>query len=92
MARHLRIAGQVQGVGYRASFHEQACALGLAGWVRNRSDGSVEAVVSGAPEAIESITGWARQGPRTARVSDVAVSEIEDASVRQNDFVVLPTL
>jgi acylphosphatase len=53
MAKHLRIAGIVQGVGYRASFEAQARALGLSGWVRNRRDGSVEAMVSGDAQAIE---------------------------------------
>lgn len=91
MAKHLRITGVVQGVGYRASFERQARALRLSGWVRNRSDGSVEAVVHGDAEAVEKILAWSRRGPPDARVSDVAVTEIGDASVEPARFDVLPT-
>ncbi|RZI44933.1 acylphosphatase [Herbaspirillum sp. HC18] len=91
MATHLRIAGLVQGVGYRASFEAQARSLRLAGWVRNRVDGSVEAVVSGPHEAIEKIVAWSRRGPSAARVSGITVSEIDDASVADGLFEVRPT-
>lgn len=70
-ARLVRIRGHVQGVGYRNALHAQATALGLSGWVRNRSDGSVEALVAGAPAALEAILEWARRGPPAARVSHV---------------------
>ncbi|OWW22343.1 acylphosphatase [Noviherbaspirillum denitrificans] len=90
MATHLRISGLVQGVGYRVSFEAQARALQLAGWVRNRRDGSVEAVVDGAPDAVERITAWSRRGPAEARVTEVVVSEIDDASVA-GVFEVRPT-
>jgi acylphosphatase len=75
MARHLHIRGRVQGVNYRESMHYEAERLGVAGWVRNRSDGSVEAVVDGEPWAVDAITAWARIGPRSARVDAVEVSE-----------------
>lgn len=91
MAKHLRITGVVQGVGYRASFEHQARALRLSGWVRNRSDGSVEAVVHGDAEAVEKILAWSRHGPPAARVIDVAVTEIGDATVEPACFAVLPT-
>lgn len=70
-ARLVRIRGHVQGVGYRNALHAQATALGLSGWVRNRSDGSVEALVAGPPAAVEAILEWARRGPPAARVSHV---------------------
>ena len=52
----------------------QAQIRGLVGWVRNRHDGSVEAVVQGPPEAVESLIEWARRGPSSARVTDVQVN------------------
>jgi len=70
-ARLVRIRGHVQGVGYRNALHARATELGLSGWVRNRSDGSVEALVAGAPAAVEAILEWARRGPPAARVSQV---------------------
>lgn len=73
--KHLRITGKVQGVFYRAWFADQARSLGLDGWVRNRADGSVEAVVQGAAEMIEAIVAKAHQGSPASRVADVAVSD-----------------
>jgi acylphosphatase len=77
-AARLRITGRVQGVGYRAWAMRQAEAFGLRGWVRNRSDGSVEALLIGPPDAVERMLEACRQGPPGARVSDVVVSEAED--------------
>ena len=70
---HLRIRGRVQGVCYRASTEDQALRLGLRGWVRNRRDGSVEAVAEGPTAAIDAFVAWCRQGPPAARVSDVEI-------------------
>ncbi len=75
ITRHLAIRGQVQGVGYRASLRAQARRLDVQGWVRNRADGSVEAVVQGAADAVQALIGWARQGPPLARVDAVQVGE-----------------
>lgn len=69
----LEIRGRVQGVGFRASMVEEARRLGVGGWVRNRRDGSVEATVAGAPEAVERIVRWARRGPASAAVAAVEV-------------------
>jgi len=71
--RHLVITGRVQGVAYRASMARQADALGVNGWVRNRSDGCVEAMVAGTPEQLANIMNWARRGPPGAQVEHVAV-------------------
>lgn len=86
MIRHLRITGVVQGVGYRASFEAQARQLGLAGWVRNRRDGSVEAVVSGPDDSIEAIVNWAQVGPAMARVDQVEISEPECPALPDQHF------
>ncbi|HZW22900.1 acylphosphatase [Noviherbaspirillum sp.] len=91
MAAHLRIVGLVQGVGYRASFEAQARALRLSGWVRNRADGSVEAVVEGDPEAVENIIAWARRCPSAARVKDVVVNDADASSFAVGRFEVRRT-
>jgi acylphosphatase len=74
----LHITGRVQGVGYRAWMMRRASALGLRGWVRNRTDGSVEALVIGDEDSVATIVEACREGPLGARVSDVAVSEAAD--------------
>ena len=79
VVRHLHIFGQVQGVGFRYHFSEQARRLGIAGWVRNRRSGSVEAMIEGTPEAVEALLAWARLGPPAARVERVEVSAAEGA-------------
>jgi len=89
ITRHLRITGRVQGVYYRASMTEQATRLGLQGWVRNRHDGSVEALVVGAPAAVQALIDWAHQGPPMARVNHVLVNEaiVEEGSSLGSGFV-----
>lgn len=72
---HVLIAGRVQGVWYRGAMQREAERLGLAGWVKNRPDGKVEAVVEGAPAHVDSLVAWCRKGPPSARVEDVAVHE-----------------
>ncbi|HEX7466858.1 MAG TPA: acylphosphatase [Usitatibacter sp.] len=71
----LVIRGRVQGVWYRESMRLEAERLGVRGWVANRTDGSVEAVVRGTPEQVEAITRWARRGPEQAEVTEVVAAE-----------------
>lgn len=81
MAKRLRIAGVVQGVGYRAWMARQAVRLGVSGWVRNRGDGTVEALVHGDVAAVEELLRSCRLGPVGASVSlireDLAEPETE---------------
>jgi acylphosphatase len=73
----LRIRGKVQGVFFRESTRMEATRLGLTGWVRNRQDGSVEAVAEGESAVLEDFIRWCHQGPPTARVTDVVRSDGE---------------
>ncbi|MBV8506063.1 MAG: acylphosphatase [Alphaproteobacteria bacterium] len=85
----LRITGQVQGVGYRLWMTRSAASLGLRGWVRNRMDGSVEALVTGPPEAVATMIEASRKGPFGAEIRDVTVTpDKDDGSV---GFVARPT-
>jgi acylphosphatase len=68
------VRGFVQGVGFRASARARAVSLGLAGWVRNCGDGSVEAVFEGERDRVESMLDWCRRGPAGARVDEVEAS------------------
>jgi acylphosphatase len=85
---HLTIRGLVQGVGYRWNLAQAARRLNVTGWVRNRHDGSVEAMVAGEPAALDELVAWARKGPGGARVDDVA---IEPGNGRFDDFEQRPS-
>ena len=70
---HVLIEGRVQGVFFRASTRDEAQARGLAGWVRNRADGRVEAVFEGDRRLVENMLAWCRQGPPYAHVDQVKI-------------------
>lgn len=89
-ARHLRAWGRVQGVGFRAWAAAEAGRLGIDGWVRNRRDGSVEAVVAGPPERVEEMVRLFRRGPALARVERLE-EEAWDGDPGPG-FYVLPTV
>ncbi|GEK23227.1 acylphosphatase [Cellulomonas xylanilytica] len=73
--RHLVVRGTVQGVGYRWAVSREARRLGVHGWVRNRADGTVEAVAEGADEAVDALVAWCRSGPAGAQVTGVDVTD-----------------
>jgi acylphosphatase len=77
-AKHAVVHGTVQGVFYRASAEEEAQRLGVAGWVSNRQDGSVELVVEGDDAAVRQMLEWAGQGPSRAEVTRVDVEECSE--------------
>jgi len=70
-AKRLVISGRVQGVGFRVWMQEHAMVLGVSGWVRNRVDGSVEALVAGDVAAVEELLRLCRRGPRMAQVVSI---------------------
>ena len=88
VTKHLAISGRVQGVGFRFYMERKARELGIAGWVRNRRDGSVESVVQGSAQAVEAMIAWARQGPPSAVVAEVKIS---DGEGEFGQFEVRPT-
>ncbi|MEZ0230604.1 MAG: acylphosphatase [Planctomycetota bacterium] len=92
MARKRIFAGgRVQGVSYRAGAADEAMRLGLRGWVRNRKDGQVEALVEGEPAAIECFVEWCRKGSSGARVQSVTAKD-DVSTDALGPFEVRPTV
>jgi acylphosphatase len=81
---HITVHGRVQGVGFRESMILEAIERGVIGWVRNRFEGTVEAVLRGSPNACAEVLRWAHRGPLAARVERV---EVRTASVEESDLV-----
>jgi acylphosphatase len=77
MPAHLLIHGRVQGVGFRDAMCREAARLGVGGWVRNRRDGTVEAVIAGPDHAVQALLAWAHAGPPAARVTRVEAAPAE---------------
>jgi acylphosphatase len=88
ITRHLTVTGRVQGVGYRHFMARTARDLHVTGWVRNRADGSVEAVICGTPATVNAMIERARRGPAHAMVSACRVTEADGDFTR---FDTLPT-
>jgi acylphosphatase len=78
ITQRLKIRGLVQGVGYRDALRREAQRRGVAGWVRNRKDGTVEAVLQGAPERVAELIAWARRGPPASIVDGVEIDPLDD--------------
>ena len=96
MIRHVVFRGRVQGVGFRAFVEDAAARTGVEGWVRNRRDGTVEAVFAGDAKAVEDTIAACRKGSYAARVDGIDVRDGArrgtGAARRQDKFAVLPTV
>lgn len=92
MTRQIRVRGRVQGVGYRDALRAQALRLGVAGWVRNRADGSVEALLHGSDQAVERLTDWAQRGPPTARVERLDIEPADEPGEAAAGFEIRASL
>ena len=78
IARRLRISGRVQGVFFRESMRERAEQLKVTGWVRNRADGTVEAVAQGDAFMVGRLIEWAQRGPDAAKVEKVEIETVQE--------------
>lgn len=88
----LLIHGLVQGVGFRYNLCREADALSLRGWVRNRRDGSVEALIGGTTAAVAQLIDWAHRGPPGARVSRVEIADGDGAQLPSGIFEQRPSV
>jgi acylphosphatase len=78
VTKRLVVRGRVQGVGFRYSMVQEARELGLRGWVRNRRDGTVEAVIHGARDVVQHLVEWAERGPDGAHVTGVEITDSDE--------------
>jgi len=92
VTRHVLAEGFVQGVGYREFTRRSALRLNISGWVRNRSDGTVEALLRGAAGDVEAILAAMREGPRGARVNNLRIVDPEAGDVEGSAFEVRKTV
>jgi len=82
ITRRLRIRGRVQGVGFREALCGEALERGVAGWVRNRTDGSVEALFAGPADVIADLIARCRRGPSSAQVADVQAETVDSDALK----------
>ncbi|MGB8278497.1 MAG: acylphosphatase [Methylovirgula sp.] len=82
----VRVCGRVQGVGYRVFTQTEAMARGITGWVRNRSNGDVEAVFAGRIEAVDALCEICRQGPPLAFVEALEISIADDSALKETGW------
>ena len=90
-SRLVRAHGRVQGIGYRDACIRRARALGVTGWVRNRMDDSVEALLQGAPQQLDAMCEWMRDGMPAALVERLDVTPVTPPFARHSSFERLPT-
>ena len=87
----VRVRGRVQGIGYREACVRRARTQGITGWVRNRTDGSVEVLLQGSPEQLADMCEWLREGISAALVDKLEVTEVQRPLPHFNQFERLPT-
>ena len=93
LVRRVVVEGFVQGIGYRDFVRRAALRVGVSGWVRNRADGSVEALIGGAPAAVEAMLAEMRRGPRGAAVANLRLLDPDGADeTKTGVFVIRSTL
>ncbi len=88
MLAHVEVTGQVQGVGFREFIRTIAQRLGIAGWVRNRDDGTVELAAAGNPSQIETLLAAVRRGPAGGNVRAVCALPVDEQDVMPKPFVI----
>jgi acylphosphatase len=92
IVRSVLVEGHVQGVGYREFVRRAALRLNVSGWVRNRPDGAVEALLRGPSAAVDALVAEMRKGPRFAAVKSVSLTALDETPGNESDaFVILPT-
>jgi acylphosphatase len=92
MTRQIRVRGRVQGVGFRFALRDEAHRLGVAGWVRNRADGSVEALLQGEDDAVKRLIDWALRGPPGSRVEHLESAAPQAPAASLADFEIRASL
>lgn len=88
VSKKILVRGFVQGVSYRKQTKEIAVQFGVSGWVRNRSDGSVEATLEGEEHSVDALISWCAFGPKRGKVDDVEIT-YSQAGITHSDFVIL---
>ena len=91
IVRRVIVEGYVQGVGYREFTRRAALRLGVSGWVRNRSDGAVEALICGPPASVEALIGEMRKGPRFAKVENLSAIDQDETPGDDNGAFIVRT-
>ena len=86
---HIKITGKVQGVFFRQSTKEEAMRLGVCGWVKNCSDGSVEVLIQGEVSVMDQMMDWLSIGPETAQVREVKILSQKDCTKLKEGFTIL---
>ena len=83
----MTVSGRVQGVFFRANTKQKAIELGLQGYAKNLSNGSVEVIVQGEEEKLKKLVGYIRNGPGTAKVSDISIKKIKPAGFKEFEIL-----